>query len=413
MDKDFLLNNSKTFCMMPWTHLHIGPTGLAGPCCVSNAIATVDGMGNSRDSSLVELVNSAGMKQLRLDMINEVPNKECQNCYQSELYNSNTKSVRQQANRAWGNFFNDTVPSMNPDGSMDEFKMRYFDIRFSNICNFKCRTCGGEFSSQWEQEDLKHKVHYAKIHKKNDNPSFFKDVLNQIENISVAYFAGGEPLITEEHYILLEEMIKQKRTDITLRYNTNLSNLRFKNKDLLGLWKHFKNKIEVYASIDHYGERAEYIRHGTDWATVEENFVAVKKLPYVTLGMHTVLNVFNLLTIDKFYQYLIDNDLFNGNRISYTLFNATGPEFISCHLLPEEYKLLGKQSLVNTVDLFTKHNFTYEQIAYPKQSIVWLFSDNTWERNRDSFRKEIIRLDKIRGEDFSKTFPELAGLMRD
>jgi hypothetical protein len=208
-------------------------------------------------------------------------------------------------------------------------------------------------------------------------------------------------------------MIKQKRTDITLRYNTNLSNLKFKNKDLLSLWKHFKNKIEVHASIDHYGERAEYIRHGTDWAIVEENFVAVKKLPYVSISMNTVLSVFNLLTIDKFYQYLIDNDLFNGNQRSYTLFNATAPEFISCHLLPEKYKLLGKQSLDNTVDIFTKHNFTSTQISYPKQSIVWLFLDNTWERDRNSFRKEIMRLDKIRGEDFSKTFPELAGLMRD
>jgi len=412
MDKDFLLNKSKTFCMLPWIHLHTGPTGIAGPCCLSKAVSTVDGIGNSRDNSLMELVNSDGMKQLRLDMINEIKNNECHNCHHSEITNPNTKSSRQNNNDEWSDLFDDTVPLMNSDGTIDEFKMRYFDIRFSNICNFKCRTCTSEYSSQWEQENLKHKVHYAKVHPKNNNPQFLKDVLNQIENMSIAYFAGGEPLITEEHYIILEEMIRQGRTDITLRYNTNLSNLRFKNKDLLGLWKYFDNNIEVWASIDHYGSRAEYIRHGTDWATVEENFVAVKKLPYVTLGMHTVLNVFNLLTIDKFYQYIIDKGLMNyDSKVNYSLFNATGPKFISCHLLPEEYKLLGKQSLDNTVDLFTKHNFTSTQISYPKQSIVWLFSNNTWDLNRDLFRKEVMRLDKIRGENFVQTFPELAGLL--
>ena len=40
-------------------------------------------------------------------------------------------------------------------GRIIKFRMRYFDIRFSNICNFKCRTCGSAFSSQWEARRLK------------------------------------------------------------------------------------------------------------------------------------------------------------------------------------------------------------------------------------------------------------------
>ena len=56
--------------------------------------------------------------------------------------------------------------------------MRYFDIRFSNICNFKCRTCGSGFSTQWEQEDLKNNVYHAKIIPKNDNPDFLKEIFH-------------------------------------------------------------------------------------------------------------------------------------------------------------------------------------------------------------------------------------------
>jgi hypothetical protein len=40
------------------------------------------------------------------------------------------------------------------------------------------------------------------------------------------------------------------------------------------------NGVDIYASIDHYGERAEYIRHGTDWGLVESNFLQAKKTPY-------------------------------------------------------------------------------------------------------------------------------------
>ena len=252
---------------------------------------------------------------------------------------------------------------------------------------------------------------YARIIPKNDNPKFLQEVVDQIPNFKEAYFAGGEPLITEEHYILLEEMIKQKRTDIILRYNTNLSNLKFKDKDLLGLWKHFHHRIQVSASIDHYGERAEYIRHGTNWSTVEENFVHVKNHHNVNLTINTVLSMFNVLTIHEFYQYLIDKKLYKPSDNVYSLYCMSDPLFIAPHALPEEYKNKGKESLKKYIKLLTANNFSIYHRVQPEQAINWLFSKNTWEEQKDKFRSETQRLDKIRGEDFSKTFPELAGLL--
>lgn len=323
MNKEYHLTKSKTFCMAPWVHLYTAPTGVAAPCCVAESITTVNGVGNSKTQSLMEIVNSKKMKQLRLDMINEVSNAECTICYDQEKVN--IMSFRQHLNIDYEHYYNEALSNTTLDGAVTEFKMKYFDIRFNNICNFKCRSCGSEFSTQWEQEDIKSKVVYAKIIPKNDNPKFLHEVIDQIQFMENAYFAGGEPLITEEHYILLEEMIKQNRTDIILQYNTNLSNLKFKDKDLLGLWKHFKHKIQVFASIDHYGDRAEYIRHGTNWAKVEENFTQVKKTSYIQLKMNTVLSVFNILTIHEFYQYLIDQQLYNSTDHAYSLFNMTNP----------------------------------------------------------------------------------------
>ena len=290
--------------------------------------------------------------------------------------------------------------------------MRYFDVRFSNICNFKCRTCGSAFSTQWEQEDLKNNVWYAKVLPKNNNKEFLQNVIDQIDNIEVAYFAGGEPLITEEHYILLEEMIRRNMNDIVLRYNTNFSNLSYKNKDILGLWKHFKNRIDIYASIDHYGSRAEYIRHGTDWEVVEKNFRTAKETSFINIQMNTVLSVFNLLTFYDFYKYLIDNKMYTPKDSTYTVYNMSTPEHLTCHILPEDYKLQGIESVNKTIELLKSKGFTKEQVSQLEVCPQWIMSRNTWEEQKQKFREEVKRLDAIRGEAFIKTFPEIADIYK-
>ena len=89
----------------------------------------------------------------------------------------------------------------------------------------------------------------------------------------------------------------------------------------------------------------------------------------------------------------------------------TDPVHISSHILPYDYKLKGKDSLEKCVKLLKDNNFKKSHIEQPEQSLNWLFSKNTWDQQKNMFRSEIQRLDNIRGEDFSKTFPELAGLL--
>ena len=411
VDKDFLLNTSHSFCMAPWVHMYVAPDGVASPCCISEFASTPDGVGNSRNQSLIELVNSVKMNALRVDMLSNTKNAGCVKCYNHE--DQGIRSTRNFFNIEQSAHFNSAVNATNDDGSLSEFKMRYFDIRFSNICNMKCRSCGSGFSSLWAQEDNANLVSYAKIIQKDNNKDFLQEVLSQIQNMDLAYFAGGEPLITEEHYLMLEEMLRQGRTDIRLRYNTNLSNFKFKNKDLLALWKQFKHPIMIYASIDHYGERAEYIRHGTDWATVENNFVTAKQTPFINLQMNTVVSVFNYLTLKDFYQYIIDKQLFVPRDWKYTLYNMSNPGHLSAHILPAEYKALGKASLLEAKKLLIDKHYKLEQVTQLDETVRWIESNNTWDSQKEMFRSETNRLDTIRGESFVKTFPELAGLMED
>ena len=91
----FLLEDSKTFCMYPWIHLHAYPTGEVHPCC--HAEWKNPPVGNARTHTLKEIWNSDPQRKLRTDMLSEQPNPACDRCYEQEQ--SGFFSGRKSANK--------------------------------------------------------------------------------------------------------------------------------------------------------------------------------------------------------------------------------------------------------------------------------------------------------------------------
>lgn len=403
MDKDKLLTESKVFCMAPWIHAHTNPIGDAHPCCIGKGIF-------ARQADLNGIVNSEGMKSLRQDMLNEVKNPACMACHKHE--EQGVRSFRTWFNEEFGSHLNYSLINTRKDGTLDHFKMRYFDLRFNNICNFKCRTCNASFSSQWEQEDLKRKVPWARILPKNDK--ILDEILTHVPYMEQAYFAGGEPLITEEHYILLEEMIRLGKTNIKLKYNSNVSNLKFKNKDVVDLWSRFEKPIDMMASIDHYGTRAEYIRNGTKWNQVEENLLLLKETPNINLKLNAVVSIFNYLTLSDFVEYLIEKRILESfPKVELFLYNMVDPLHLAAQALPVDIKETAKYKLNNLIDRMRQMGFPEHQLGLLRTSIEWVDSNHTWDQYKDTFREEVKILDTLRNENFAETFPELKGLLDD
>jgi MoaA/NifB/PqqE/SkfB family radical SAM enzyme len=402
-NKDFLLNESKVFCMFPWVHLNVTPKGDIYPCCSNNY---TEPFGNTKQVTLKTAFNNDKMKQLRINMLNETPSKICDFCYKHE--DAGPHSFRNYSKEHFSKHFDETVPTTQADGTVPDFKMRYFDIRFSNICNFKCRTCGAEFSSQWAAEqranhDPKHPI---LIHADDEKGDLLEEVLSHVEHIDLAYFAGGEPLITDEHYSILEAMIRKGRTDVTLRYNTNASNIKYKNHDILELWKHFK-RVELSCSLDHYGEKAEWLRHGTDWGKVESNLLTFRKLDYVHFQINTVFSLFNYTTIGDFYNYLISKDIVRNGDWYHSLYLAVHPSYYSAKSLPAELKVIAKDNAQQFLN--QRHDWPLLQNLVGN-AINFADESNTWADNKKTFFLHNNSIDRIRGEDFFKVFPELRKL---
>lgn len=400
------LKTNKVFCTFPWTHIHVTPRGRIFPCCNTGY---TDYIGDYNNERLIDLMNMEDMKQLRLNMLNNVPTKICNSCYEQEKiagHSGRTHSI---------NLFEKDIPefldSTEQDGTLIDFKMKYFDIRFSNICNMKCRTCSPEFSSQWSQEYHNENKSWPIVFHANKNQStLLNEVLAQIEHTDTFYFAGGEPLITDEHYVLLETLISKNLTNVRLTYNSNLSTLRYKGKDVLDLWKHFKF-ISMVASIDHVQERAEYIRNGTDWGVVESNMMQLSKMPNIYFAVNTVLSVFNYTTLDKFYGYLMDKGLYNQSCRTWNLYNAFNPPYYMAQALPRKLKNRARPKLEELLErkrLECYHGINQKMIT---NAINFVEAEDKWELQQETFITKVSETDKIRGESFITTFPELAEMI--
>ena len=318
MSKQQKFDTGKHFCVLPWIHMHVWANGNTYPCCLSTYEYKV---GNTNEKSFKELWNSEKMCDMRKNMLDDKPTEGCKKCY--DIEENNGVSMRMNTNKSFSHHI-ERKELTNRDGSVDDVFMSYMDIRFSNICNFKCRSCGPEFSSLWYDDAIaqgRWSSKESKIFRVKDTITELWDDMNQwIDTVEQIYFAGGEPLIMDEHYKILEHLIEIGRTDINISYNTNLSKLKYKSKDVIELWKKFEH-VTVGASLDDSGARAELMRSGTKWKDIISNRKRIlEEAPHVKFSLTPTVSVFNVQhCIDFFdewiYNGLVDTQLIEINTL--------------------------------------------------------------------------------------------------
>ena len=172
--------------------------------------------------------------------------------------------MRQSGNIHFGHHI-DKVQETSADGHYDDVNMIYWDIRFSNLCNLSCRSCGSMFSSNWydDQVALWGKPDHAKVtYAGTTKMDAYDQLVEYLPVVEQVYFAGGEPLIMEEHYKILKELIRLGKADtVRLIYNTNFTRQAYKDLNVFDYWPEFKD-VSVGASLDAMGPRAELMRNG-------------------------------------------------------------------------------------------------------------------------------------------------------
>lgn len=419
---------SNTTCILPFIHLYSEPKGEMKPCCIAGGFDTPLDL---KTMSIEEAFNSPQMKELRKDMLEGKRNKVCDVCYKKEDLNGVSPRSDFNQNRLW------KFPEVNEDYSV-ETQFQHIDIRFSNLCNFKCRMCNHDFSSNWFEDYEKIAPGYTtgrtKVMKVSD--TIVEDLIPHLNNIKSFYFAGGEPLIMPEHYKVLKYLydtmpvISQpwgEKRHLSIHYNTNLSVITYDEQSLVELWSGF-DRVFLSISCDGIGKVGEYQRVGFLHDRFVENLQNIKKYfrpesPYVGgMGMQYnfqyTTTIWNVHHIFEFIQFMTENN-FIGKSDHIDFYYAWVPNHIALNnisnsekekivnFLKDGMKTLTSEKTIGELNNLINFINSPQNIDNPVETVVGFTTNLDKIHNTDVTALNGVDFNSMRDEIFSQKFGKL------
>jgi hypothetical protein len=461
---------SKTFCILPWVHLSTRPDGQMRVCCTANASSvgvTNDKIGggnvgilkdeegrpnNLNVSDFVSSWNSTYMRNVRKQMLNGEEPPSCRKCYEEEKAGHNSK--RMWETRYWKERvdLDKLLAETTVDGEVPP-QLAYIDLRFGTKCQLACIMCSPHDSSGWIKEwqniyptiensnvkeiwqwDNKGSTNGSSYNWHKKNPLFWQQFYEQIPNMKQLYFAGGESLIIEEHYDILEECIRQGYAkDMEIRYNSNGVEWR---EDLFELWKHFKI-VRFHYSVDSIHEMNSYIRYPSKWSRTEEVFhiLDTQTSDNVEITVACAVNALNIYYIPDFLKWKLSQKF---KKINMWPFGAGGinyhfvywPAFLNVKILPQWFKDECERKYEEFIPWWeanwelgipswhegkvTKEDWRNASYGIDRlRGMISFMKSDDWSVRLPETKDYLEKVDLYRGTSFYDTFPEMKDIFNN
>jgi organic radical activating enzyme len=266
-----------TFCILPFIHMQVKPSGQMKPCCrfeFHNAEykgPTGEYVFNphnlNEQATLSSSQRSDTWEDIRQQLLKNQPVAGCSKCYHEE--ETSGFSMRTSENQ----LRNDNNQSA-PNYDVSKPVIKYLEMTFGNYCNLKCRTCNGDLSSTWWEDEnalvdsgkYPDRFFYIRNSTKNVNIPF-KWMPEDFANVEEIKFTGGEPMIHPDFIKLMDMLIEiDVAKNIKLDVFTNCS--WTPGEKYISRIKQFK-KVVLSLSVDGVGAVNDYIRSPSKWETVD------------------------------------------------------------------------------------------------------------------------------------------------
>lgn len=388
-----------TLCVLPWMHLHVQETGDVKLCCASKKSHI---LGNVQTDRILDLFHSSPMQQVRQSMLNGTIPPECKACFKIERTGS--VSLRQFYNRSF------TTRLERIEKGKEPPHLRALDLRISNACNLKCRSCSAASSSAWsaDQRTLYPNRPVEPLITLEQSEPFKAQFTALLERgLDEIHLAGGEPLITGFNHQILDQLIESGQTKTTLYYDTNLTRLTHNGRNILTLWKHFDN-LHISLSLDATGAQGEYIRHGLDYEQWSTHLRRLKQeVPHAALRLHMVLSVFNIATLPRHLERICAEAFVDPARIGFTF--LSGPPHLCVQILPRHLK----KKFTRTLRRHIVNNPAYSpNLRTDTKNLIRFMNAADRTDHLDEFRRTTALLDQSRNENAWELFPELRDILQ-
>jgi len=429
---------SPTFCLAKWHHTTIYLGTGETHSCYHPAPHKIPLDEIAVDPSALH--NTKEKISQRAEMMQGEKPAGCQYCWNIEALGEEYISDRHERNAS---IFTEQRLGAIKENPLAPVNPQYIEISFGNECNFKCGYCHPKHSSSYYKEIEKFGPYHMVTHHRNDI-DWFKIHKNEEENpyvdawwrwwpdvsktLTILRITGGEPLLQNSTWRLLEDLEVNPLPNLELNINTNfgvkpilIERLADKVNSLLA-----GNKIgsfKVFTSLDTWGPRAEYIRTGLDLEVWERNFDM-----YLTKTNQpiTFMMTFNILTVTSFTSLLEKvlewrvkynvEDQTKWQRVRFDTPHLKEPLQYDMNILPKDkfvsYMYDHLKFIEDNLDDNNKHKFS--QLEYDKFSRVVKYMETTEypetkvKDGRQNFVKWFDEYDRRRNTNLLETFPEMA-----
>tara|TARA_A100001011_G_scaffold396155_1_gene493262 strand:- start:1816 stop:2904 length:1089 start_codon:yes stop_codon:yes gene_type:complete len=323
---------NKTYCTAPFHQIYCDNGGRYRLCCHGGVNKTIAKYKSSTHTPF-EYFLSDEMEQIRQDMVEGKKIDGCESCYKIE--DAGHESWRQwKYNKLYEH---DTV--VNRVG----LKLRIN----GSYCNLSCYMCF-PYNSSTRRNELKqigadwkkYDAGYVGI-KSGQYERITKDILKHIDLVDYMNITGGEPIQLPKHWDLIDSIPHEHAKNITLSYDTNLTELTYKNRSIFEVAEKFK-AVRLGVSCDHYGKKLSWMRYPIDVEKFEKNLVEAKTLVTQLNCTVSLLNIHDVADIYHYYKTNFD--------IETTFVNVViGPDILSIKNLPDKDKLIEKYKNYNMI----------------------------------------------------------------
>lgn len=389
--------------MAPWTQLHVVPTGALFTCCMSAEPEFA--VGNLRKGDTLETAwNSVAMRALRRAMLRDEPSPACRLCHEGESLGQST--LRTAENWRMAEHY-DVVEQTAEDGTVP-FLVPSLDIRFSNVCNLRCRICSAKFSSAWHGDAVKlgrATRDSSAVLTASEDPGVLQQIFSLLPTIERIHFAGGEPLMSEEHFLILERLLELGRRDVQLTYNTNFSKLKFRHWDAAAMWREFP-RIYMQASLDGEGVRGELMRKGLQWEDAVDNRERLlSECPHIDFVVLATVSVMNAWHLPDFFESWLSKGYIGAGGFQLNILHH--PRYLNVRGFPEHLKLRVESRYASFFHVLDTLGAAATRIRRDCDAVRQYMRQEDWDIT-DDFLRHTKELDVLRDESFASVFPELA-----
>jgi molybdenum cofactor biosynthesis enzyme MoaA len=375
------------FCYFPFVHANIraNKNRQVAPCWRSDEI-----LGSLDKNTLEEIWNGEKYKALRQKFLNGEKPAGCARCWKLEE-NNETKNL---SLRSWYLEHYAKYAS-----NVDNPQLKSIELRFSNLCNYSCLHCSSLHSTTWNNK-LKKYNGFEKFQKTNNrDPRIITEqeldnMIPLFSTVDEIRITGGEPLTDPVFYYFLEQVPKSIAKNIELLIVSNLSTLKYEEKDAIPLFEKFK-EVKLRVSIDADEDTYFYFRSGGDIETVKKNIKRIQTYQNnISISGVCAVNSLNITRLEKIVQFHEDRDMFFK-----VMFVQERPHYLDIRNIPQKLK-----DEVNKIYLkkFNQHN--QQEI---QRVLDFMNSSIGDAKHWQDLKEYISHIDKMNNTDFLDAYVEM------